>query len=563
MSLQPRWSDDVVTVSNLVTSVIKSSVFKSIFAIVELEKKMISITDIKIEDVQDLFDSEIYARGEEYFEDGCVKALEPINHTTVTGIVQGNQNYNVSVSIGEQGDIVCECSCPCDFNCKHAVALLLKWLSVKGKYKKSKAEDGAGRETIDETLSKKSKEELIEITKKFLLRHPELKPLVKIEKGDIVQEIKSLFSHFWEWNETAELKSHLDAILEGIKKNKGSWNKELIGEIERATTIMLKNVGSVQDDGEYLWYFLEEWFAVYGEVFSKTNPSASEKKDFLRKIVGLIDKDDYGYDSSYEKALIGMCNSKEDILLIKEAMHSKKSEGWSYSNEELLLELYNKLGMDEEYIKTAKESGFFLEVIDKLTSLERFDDALKVCEEYAKTEFSEMIENKRAEILTKLGRENDAKEALFNLLKRRGDFSYFLKIKRECKKSEWKKTFDEIEDYAKSAGRFELLSRMYYNEGDFKSAYDYSESITDADYLELLAKKLGSGHPELAREIFKRLCFYWINRGSGWPYKKAGKMLEEIKKLDINRRFFIDTKEEIIEEHGKKHSLMKIIKAIR
>lgn len=521
---------------------------------------MKSINDVKIEDLQDLFDSEIYSRGEEYFESGCVKAVEPINSVTITGIVVGSQNYNVSVSIDEQGDIVCECSCPCDFNCKHAAALLLKWLSVKGRYKKSKGDHKI--ETIDEILSKKSKEELIELAKKFLFKHPELKPLIKIEKGDIVREIKALFSHFWEWDETIELKSHLDAILEGIKKSKDSWDKDLLAEVEKATNTILKNSGNVQDDGEYLGDFLDDWFVIYGEVFSSTRPSIDEKKDFVKKIIGRIYKDNYGYDSSYEKALIGMCSSKDDAELIKETMVSNKSGDWNYSNEEMLLEIYNKLGMDEEYIKTAEQGGMLFELIDKLMSLNRYDDALKACEKYGKNEFSEMIENKRAEILTKLGRKNEAKEVLFNLLKKRGDFSYFLKIKRECRKEEWKKTFEEIVNYAKSAKQFELLSRIYYNEGDFKSAYEYSESVTDADYLELLAKKLAQEHPELAFEVFKRLCFWWIERGAGWPYKKAGKMLEAIKKLDGGGDFFKSAKEEIIRKHKKKYSLMAVIEDV-
>jgi len=90
-----------------------------------------TIKNVTIEDVQDLFDSIIYLRGEEYFESDCVKSIEPVDSSTLTGVVRGNQNYNVTITIDSDGDISCECSCPCDFNCKHAAALLLKWLSLK------------------------------------------------------------------------------------------------------------------------------------------------------------------------------------------------------------------------------------------------------------------------------------------------------------------------------------------------------------------------------------------------------------------------------------------------
>jgi len=72
----------------------------------------------------------------------------------------------------------------------------------------------------------------------------------------------------------------------------------------------------------------------------------------------------------------------------------------------------------------------------------------------------------------------------------------------------------------------------------------------------------GIENPELACNLFKKLCFAWIKSGSGWPYKKAGKMLESIKLLDKKGNFFKKTKEEIILEHKKKYSLMQIIENV-
>lgn len=109
---------------------------------------------------------------------------------------------------------------------------------------------------------------------------------------------------------------------------------------------------------------------------------------------------------------------------------------------------------------------------------------------------------------------------------------------------------------------FNLLSRIYYTEKDFKKAYEYTQDIHDFDYLELLAKKLTTADPGLACELFKRLCFSWIAKGAGWPYKKSGKMLEVIKRIDKQGTFFRQTKEEIIGEHKKKYSLMEVIERI-
>jgi hypothetical protein len=172
------------------------------------------------------------------------------------------------------------------------------------------------------------------------------------------------------------------------------------------------------------------------------------------------------------------------------------------------------------------------------------------------------MEIKKIEILKKLGKKPELAQSLFNLLEKTGEFNYYLKLKKESPKEEWKNYLERIITDAKSKGRFDLLSRIYYTEKDFKKAYEYSHDIHDLDYLELLAKKLTTANPELACELFKKLCFDWVTKGAGWPYKKSGKMLEAIKRIDKQGAFFRQTKEEIIGEHKKKYSLMEVIERI-
>ena len=257
-----------------------------------------------------------------------------------------------------------------------------------------------------------------------------------------------------------------------------------------------------------------------------------------------------------------MCTNNNDIELIKEHYKPRGSE---YDNDEdyykqFYLELYDKIGMDDKYIEISKKSGFGNILIDKLISLNRLDEALMECK---KTKgFSEDIENKKITILKKLGNLSELKRTLLTLSKKTGDLNYAVKLKQNSSKQEWEKYFKDIVKDAKRKNRNSLLSRIYYNENDFMNAYEYSKNLSDSDYLELLAKKLSIGNPEIACNILKRLCFNWIKSGSGWPYKKAGKMLESIKMLDKKSNFFRKTKEEIILEHKKKYSLMQIIENV-
>jgi hemoglobin-like flavoprotein len=340
-----------------------------------------TIEDLTIDDVHELFDSVIFLRGEEYYDEGCVSLIEPLDSQTIKGIVQGTQKYDVSISIDAKGEIACGCSCPCDFNCKHAAAALLKWLSIKKRYK-NKLQQGksSSKESLVQLLEKKSKEELIELTKTMIEKHPEFTSLVKIERKEIVSTIKRLFSQYWEWDEVQDLIDQLEAILEGIRRNKQAWNKILFDEMSMCSAMIIKNVENVHDEGD-LGIFLDDWFEIYGEIFSTTKSTINEKKEFIRTILKWMEKDDYGYDSSYEKALVGMCTTKEDIALIKtclEATESRYPKDKEYC-QEFYLELYDKIGMDEKYLEVAEQSGLTPVLIDKLIALNRLDEALKIC----------------------------------------------------------------------------------------------------------------------------------------------------------------------------------------
>ena len=132
----------------------------------------------------------------------------------------------------------------------------------------------------------------------------------------------------------------MDIILEGIKKNKKSWDKDVLNELEISADIMINNIDNVHGEDE-IAIFLEEWFEIIGTVFIRTKPGISEKKEFINKIYKLIDKDDYGLSKSFEKALIIICKTKPDLELIKEII--KPLESKYQKNKEHYEKLYDEL----------------------------------------------------------------------------------------------------------------------------------------------------------------------------------------------------------------------------
>ncbi len=181
-----------------------------------------------------------------------------------------------------------------------------------------------GMDKIAYVLNKKGKKELTGLIRQFIEKHPDLKPLVNIEKGELMQKIQGLFSHFWDWNEVRQLMSELETILEAIRKRKKHGDRDLLSEMMSCTNIIIRGTNNFSGEDE-LALFLEDWCETLGEVFASTKPALREKQEFVRQICGWIKKDDYGFAESFEKALVAMCRSKKDVELIKEFVRPLES----------------------------------------------------------------------------------------------------------------------------------------------------------------------------------------------------------------------------------------------
>lgn len=70
----------------------------------------------------------IYERGEDYYYDNATADLQDMENGQWFAIVEGNEDYEVDISISENSEIQdYDCNCPYDGEiCKHVVAVLLK-----------------------------------------------------------------------------------------------------------------------------------------------------------------------------------------------------------------------------------------------------------------------------------------------------------------------------------------------------------------------------------------------------------------------------------------------------
>ena len=199
-------------------------------------------------------------------------------------------------------------------------------------------------------------------------------------------------------------------------------------------------------------------------------------------------------------------------------------------------------------------------VFFKLISLGKLKEALEECDK--KKEYNPEVEERKYNLLKKLNKNKEAQKVLFKLSKYTCSLDLILKLKKESSKQEWENYKREIIEEAKKTKINEIISKIYYHEEDYLNAYEYAKNLTNSDYLELLAKKLSKNNPDKACSLLRKLIFQWILSGSGYPYKKAGKLLKEIKNIDNSGSIFKKIKNEIINEHKKKYSLMDIIEKI-
>ena len=98
--------------------------------------------------IEDSFNSVIFARGREYYYKNKVKNFHTDGKGEFFAIVKGSKEYGVMVKIDmKTGNVKSYiCSCPCDYPCKHLVALLME---VSEYMKENSASSGSSEYVFD------------------------------------------------------------------------------------------------------------------------------------------------------------------------------------------------------------------------------------------------------------------------------------------------------------------------------------------------------------------------------------------------------------------------------
>ncbi len=289
--------------------------------------------------VRDYASSAVFQRGKDYFKDGCVRDALIIGASKLEGHVQGNSLYKTKVMI-EDGELVCECNCPFDWEpfCKHGIALLLYWINKKNAV--------PALETMKGRLMSKSKEELADLVLKAARNDAKLCGKINTSSSNnpisfeaFQKRVSQIFSQqdFWNWDEVAGLAEELTGMIdEGEDYLTHGDAASALACFEAIAYGIIKKVNDTHTEGQ-----LEEVFSKSVEqmvvAFNKTSLSPKPAREKLEKWVKTAIDGEYGFEDDVLQAILENLESKQLYLaeetarkISEETTRNKKRDSFKY-----------------------------------------------------------------------------------------------------------------------------------------------------------------------------------------------------------------------------------------
>ncbi|MFL5624389.1 MAG: glyoxalase [Ktedonobacteraceae bacterium] len=360
---------------------------------------MSTIPTISEEDILDFVDEGSFQRGKGYFRQHAI--FNPRRHgMTLKASCYGSQAYayQVEVTFDAEGIADAICSCPVGMWCKHTVALLLTWIH--------QPEDFLEQQDINIVLEQRSKAELIALIKKMLKREPELEMLLYTagkQQGPInldaySHRIASIFQQYdnYEWGVTSQIISDLSNIQDTADELAAQGDYAgAIAIYELLVTAVLRQADTYDDEEGDLSLFITECINELATYLEKIPDDKALREQILQTLFAA-----YRYD--VKAGGIGMAEDAPDLLLQHATAEERKTiaawvnaaiaqanaeQGSTYHSNwaqqhfgGFLLELKADALDDETFLRICRETGRTADLVDRLLTLGRIDEALRESE---------------------------------------------------------------------------------------------------------------------------------------------------------------------------------------
>ena len=287
---------------------------------------MKNISQATVEDVRSLAGSKIFRRGVEYFAEGCVVNPSVLGNE-IRAEVEGSSssNYKTYVKL-ERGKLKSDCSCPYDWGvCKHVIALLLHWINRREDF------EDMGKKSKD--AAKMPKADLVKIVETLAREEPQtfskimelaLPQKISNETGspDFVKQALRTLEHGAGYQEMSSAMRQLDAWRQRMKIRLQTKQYDYVAEqLCRLADACAVHYGSFDDSNGQLASFVDECLADIEKIWS----SVGEKKriELLALIWNRAEKDDYGFEDSFDDFLIKACKTSVEQQSLKKPIIQK------------------------------------------------------------------------------------------------------------------------------------------------------------------------------------------------------------------------------------------------
>lgn len=361
---------------------------------------MTTIPTISEEIVAARVGEQSFQRGLSYFRNGAIFDARR-QGTTLKARCEGSrpQAYRVQVTFDGNSIAGANCSCPVGAGgyCKHVAALLLTWID--------RPEEFVEVEDLDTALERRSKEELITLIKQMLRREPELEVMLEtplptdgvrrtpIDAATYRRQVAAAFRRSgddWETeSRIGEELSAVTAIADGFLQQQDYTSAAIVYEAVAAE--VLEHYASFHDEFGYLSSAVTTCVEGLGQCLAAEKTNAAPREAILRALFAI-----YRFDVDYGG--VGLGDEVPDLILEHAMVEERRTiacwvrdalpQGTDWSDNYrrqryggFLLELESDALDDEAFLQICRETGRTHDLVDRLLTLARVDEAMHEAEQ--------------------------------------------------------------------------------------------------------------------------------------------------------------------------------------
>ena len=342
--------------------------------------------------ISDWVSSRSFQRGRSYFKRGAI--LEPRRQdNTLKAWCQGSrpQPYRLWVAYGTQGIKEADCSCPVGGGgrCKHVAALLLTWLDDPDSFREV--------EELGLNLERRSKAELIVLIKQMVEAHPAFESLLEATPPEDDQSSPLVDPESYRRQAELAIQSGFDGWggVGDINVVLGSGDNFLAKSDYANAGIVYQAVAQAMfehfemmygEDGEEMHEVVNRCVQGLGNCLTAGDGNAAARENALQALFEIVrldlDYGGYGLADEADELILEHANDNEKRVVAgwaRTAMQAATGEYDSFrrrSYGSILLDLEADHLDDDAFLEICRESDLLDDLVDRLLTLGRLDEAL-------------------------------------------------------------------------------------------------------------------------------------------------------------------------------------------